>query len=71
MVAIKRQRQKKQKIVGSSPDRRSGKTKDYEIGFYCFCVKHPALRRKSKDWLALNVRVGRHVYPRTESELFR
>ena len=32
----------------------SGQTKDYEIGICCFSVKHAALRRKSKDWLALN-----------------
>ena len=36
---------------------RSGKTKDYKIGICCFSAKHevmPVLRRKSKDWLALN-----------------
>jgi hypothetical protein len=27
-------------------------TKDYKIGICCFSVKHSALRRKSKDWLA-------------------
>ena len=32
----------------------SGKTKDYKIGIFCFSVKYAALRRKSKDWLALN-----------------
>ena len=32
----------------------SGKTKDYKIGICCFYVKHAALRRKSKDWLAWN-----------------
>ena len=26
---------------------RSGQTKDYKIGIYCFSVKHAALRRKS------------------------
>jgi hypothetical protein len=31
---------------------RSGKTKDYTIGIYCFSVKHAALRRKI--WLAGN-----------------
>ena len=31
---------------------RSGQTKDYKIGFYCFSAKHAALRSKSKDWLA-------------------
>ena len=33
-------------------DRRSGQTKDYEIGICCFSAKHAVLRRKSKDWLA-------------------
>ena len=33
---------------------RQGQAKDYKIGIYCFSVKHTALRRKSKDWLALN-----------------
>jgi hypothetical protein len=33
---------------------RSGQTKDYAIGICCFCVKHAALRRKSKDWLDWN-----------------
>jgi hypothetical protein len=30
----------------------SGQTNDYKIGMCCFSVKHAALRRKSKDWLA-------------------
>ena len=34
---------------------RSGQTKEYKIGICCFSViKHAALRRKSKDWLARN-----------------
>ena len=33
---------------------RSGLTKDYEMGICCFCAKHAALKRKSKDWLARN-----------------
>jgi hypothetical protein len=33
---------------------RSGQTKDYKIGIFCFSAKHAALRRKSKDWLARN-----------------
>ena len=33
---------------------RSGQTIDYAIGICCFFAKHAALRRKSKDWLALN-----------------
>ena len=33
---------------------RSGQTKDYTIGIYCFSAKHAALKRKSKDWLAGN-----------------
>ena len=32
----------------------SGHTKDYKISICCFSAKHAALRRKSKDWLALN-----------------
>jgi hypothetical protein len=32
----------------------SGQTKDYKIGICCFSAKHAPLRRKSKDWLALN-----------------
>jgi hypothetical protein len=45
-------------LVSSVIDRgfesRSGQTKDYNIGIYCFSAKHAALRRKSKDWLARN-----------------
>ena len=33
---------------------RSGQTKDYKIGICCFSANHAALRRKSKDLLALN-----------------
>ena len=29
-------------------------TKIYQIGICCFSAKHAALKRKSKDWLALN-----------------
>jgi hypothetical protein len=32
----------------------SGQTKDYKIGICCFSAKNAALRRKSKDWEALN-----------------
>ena len=34
----------------------SSQTKDYKIGtgICCISAKHTALRRKSKDWLALN-----------------
>jgi hypothetical protein len=46
-------------------------TKDYRIGICYFSTKHPALRRKSKDWLAWNQNnmseLGQHVYPRTVS----
>jgi hypothetical protein len=31
-----------------------GETKDYKIGICCFCAKHTALKRKSKDWLDWN-----------------
>ena len=33
---------------------RSGQTKDYNIGIYCFSVKHVVLRRNIKHWLAQN-----------------
>jgi hypothetical protein len=33
---------------------RSGQTKDYKIGMCSFSVKHTALRKKGKDWLAWN-----------------
>jgi hypothetical protein len=33
---------------------RSGQTKDFQIGIYCFSAKHAAVRRKKKDWLAPN-----------------
>jgi hypothetical protein len=45
-------------LASSAVDRgfepRSGQTKDYKIGIYCFSAKHTALRRKSKDWFARN-----------------
>ena len=45
-------------LASSAVDRgfesRWGKTKDYKIDICCFSAKHAALRRKSKDWLALN-----------------
>jgi hypothetical protein len=45
-------------LASSAVDRgfqsRSSQIKDYEIGICCFSAKHAALRRKSKDWLALN-----------------
>jgi hypothetical protein len=44
----------------------SGQTKDYEICICCFRVKHAALRRKNKDWLAGNV--GRLFYNNTVSD---
>ena len=33
---------------------RSGHIKDYKIGICCFSSEHPALMKKSKDWLARN-----------------
>ena len=33
---------------------RSGQTKDYNIGIWCFSPKHATLRRKNKDWSARN-----------------
>jgi len=35
-------------------ERRSGQTKDYEIGICCFSDKQAELRRKCKSWLARN-----------------
>ena len=58
-------------LASSAVDRRfeprSGQTKDYKIGMCCFFAKHAALRRKSKDLLALNQdnvsECCEHVYP--------
>ena len=33
---------------------RSGQTKDYYVGIYCFSAKYAALGTKSKYWLARN-----------------
>ena len=41
-------------VVGCGLEHRSGQTKDYQIGIYCFSAKHSALRSKNKDWLAQN-----------------
>ena len=45
-------------LASSAVDRgfesRSGHTKDYKICNCRFSAQHPALRRKSKDWLARN-----------------
>ena len=41
-------------VVDHGFEPRSGQIKDYKIGICCFSAKHAALRRKSKDWLALN-----------------
>jgi hypothetical protein len=35
-------------------DPRSGQTKDYKIGIYCFSAKQTTLRRTSKYWLTRN-----------------
>jgi len=35
-------------------DRRTGQTKDYQIGICCFSSKHAALKSKINDWLNLN-----------------
>jgi hypothetical protein len=44
----------------------SDQMKDYKIGICCFSAKHPALKRKRKDWLARNQdNVLRYVDPRT------
>ena len=41
-------------VVDRGFEPRSGQTKDYKIGLCCFPVRHVALRRISKDWLARN-----------------
>jgi len=35
-------------------ERRSGQTKDYKLEMCCFSSKHATLRRKIRDWLALD-----------------
>ena len=42
------------RVVDSGCEPRSDQTKDYNIGICRFFAKHAALRRKSKDWFALN-----------------
>ena len=41
-------------VVDRGFEPRSGQTKDYKIGVCCLSVKHTALKKKSKDWLARN-----------------
>ena len=41
-------------VVDREFEPRSGQTKHYEIGIFCFSTKHAALSRNSKDWLARN-----------------
>jgi len=41
-------------VVDRGFESRSGHTKDYKICICRFSAQHPALRRKSKDWLARN-----------------
>ena len=41
-------------VVDRGFEPRSGQTKDYKIGIYCFSAKHAALRSKSKDRFARN-----------------
>ena len=41
-------------VVDRAIGHRSGQTKYYKIGIWCFSAKHAALRRTSKDWLARN-----------------
>ena len=41
-------------VVDPGFEFRLGQTKDYKIGICCCSSEHTALRRKSKDWLALN-----------------
>ena len=42
------------KAVDYGLEPRSGQTKEYKIGIFCFSAKHAALRRKSKTgWLGI------------------
>jgi hypothetical protein len=41
-------------VVDREFENRLGQAKDYKFGICCFSAKHATLRRKSKDWLALN-----------------
>jgi hypothetical protein len=41
-------------VVDREFETRLGQAKDYKLGICCFSAKHAALRRKSKNWLALN-----------------
>jgi hypothetical protein len=41
-------------VVDRRFEPRSGQTKDYKIGMYCFFAKNAPVRRKSKDWLDRN-----------------
>ena len=41
-------------VVYHGLETRLGQIKDYEIGIYCYSVKHVALRSKNKDYLARN-----------------
>jgi hypothetical protein len=41
-------------VIRNKVKDRHGQTKDYKIGISYFSAKHAALRRKTKDWLALN-----------------
>jgi hypothetical protein len=53
-------------LVPSGFEPRSGKTKDYTIGIYCFSVKHVALRRKIDFYNASSLKqqsADRHVAP--------
>jgi hypothetical protein len=41
-------------VVDRVFESRSGQTKDYNIGIFCFPAKHAALRNKNTDWVAWN-----------------
>ena len=41
-------------VVDRGFEPRSGQTKDYKIGIYCFSAKHAAVKSNNKDWLARN-----------------
>ena len=56
-------------VVDREFEPRSGQTKNYKIGMFCFSAKHAALKKKGQDWLSRNQdnqsACWGHVYPGT------
>ena len=42
------------RVVGCGLEHRSGQTKDYKIGIYCFSAKHSGVRTKI-GWLRIRI----------------